>query len=591
MIENYVQHEYTSWYRSPEAIDVLKLRLKTDKNIEQAVVYFDSRFNPRPFPENYKPMNHIGGTKRLNFFQGKIKVEDSRFLYGFKLFPQKNKPFWYTEKGSTYKIEKEVNKSFFHYPYIREEEIPKYPDWLENAIVYQIFPDRFAKGGSGSHNFSLNEWGAKPTRDSFFGGDLQGIIDKIDYLKELGINAIYLNPLFKSSSNHKYNIDNYYQIDENFGDIDTAKKFVEQAHENNIKVIVDGVFNHTGDKFFAFRDLLENGRKSKYKDWYYATSFPVSKNAINYETFGVDVSSMPRVNLYNEEAKEYFLEVIRYWTEELNIDGWRMDVADEVPAEFWRKARKIIKELDTECYLVGEIWYNSAEWLEGDQFDGVMNYHWRRNILDLLARGRISVRKFSARVQREIFQNPPEMLHKSLSMLDSHDTPRIAHGFRYYPQAKRKKLIKQAIILQFSLPGIPLIFYGNEIGLTGGDDPDCRRCMIWDEKKQDEELYNFYKRIIKFYHETVSLQSGAFREIYTDEIKQLLIFSRIKADNKCVVAANISSDKKVIKQEFLLNKKKYNKEVNNYFSLLNKEYDFTKDDIVLPPDEILLIQI
>ncbi len=589
MISNYVNHEYTSWYRQPVAGDSLKLRLKTDKEVKRVLVYFDSRFKPQPFPAEKKSMNFIGGCKNFNYFQNTIKVEDSRFLYCFKLFARDSQPAWYTEQGFSRSINNLEHNDYFHYPYIGRGKVPEYPEWITGAVVYQIFPERFARGGSGTHKFSLDEWGGKPRRNSFFGGDLQGIIDKFDYLNDLGIEAIYLTPIFKSPSNHKYNIDDYYQIDDNFGDISIAKKLVDKAHDNDIKIIIDGVFNHTGDGFFAFQDLLEKGQDSNYEDWYHINSYPVTKSKVNYETFGTKVRSMPRLNLYNNEAREYFLKVIEYWTENLNIDGWRMDVADEVPEEFWRRTRKLIKEIDPECYLVGEVWYNSAPWLGGEQFDGVMNYRPRQLILDLLANGRISVQEFSARIQKQIFNHPPGSLLRSLNMLDSHDTSRIAHNFRYFPDNKKKKLLKQSIALQFALPGMPLIFYGDEIGLEGGEDPDCRRCMVWDEKLQDRELLNFYQRLISFYRDNPALKSGSYREIKAVDIKQLLVFARVAEFDKCVTFANTSSANIKIRQEFLTNKENIFNKQNNYFSLLGKYYEFNGGEFILPANEVLFV--
>ena len=283
-------------------------------------------------------------------------------------------------------------------------------------------------------------------------------------MKDLGINALYLTPIFKSTSNHKYNTDDYYQIDPAFGDKKILKKLVEEAHQRGIRIILDAVFNHSGFYFFAFQDVLEKGKDSKYWDWFFIEGYPVKTTPpVNYHTFANDVVDMPKLNTSNPEVQEYLLDVVRYWMEEVDIDGWRLDVANEVDRNFWRKFRETVKGIKKDAYIVGEIWHNSEVWLQGDQFDAIMNYPLAMAILDFLAQRSIGPTEFNNRLVRNWMLYQDRVNYSMLNLINSHDTRRLLNYF-----SGDKESMKLAVLFQFTYPGAPMIYYGDEVGMKGG---------------------------------------------------------------------------------------------------------------------------
>lgn len=257
-------------------------------------------------------------------------------------------------------------------------------------------------------------------------GDIQGIIEKLPYLAELGVNTIYLTPIFKSPSNHKYDISDYYKIDPSFGDIGLLKLLKWTAKQQGMRLILDAVFNHSGDQFFAFRDVLKRGDASPYKDWYHVHSFPIVQKPIpNYETFSHAESTMPKLNTSNPELVDYLLKVARYWIEEVGIDGWRLDVANEVDQQFWRRLRTEVKGISSDLALIGEIMHQAGPWLRGDQFDSVMNYLFREAVLDFFARQTVGATCFLEEIVQIQMNYTDQANSAMLQLLGSHDTERF----------------------------------------------------------------------------------------------------------------------------------------------------------------------
>ena len=225
-------------------------------------------------------------------------------------------------------------------------------------------------------------------RDESKGRRSPGVIDRFGHLVDLGVDVIYFTPIFEAPSNHKYDTVDYYWIDPHFGDEDTVRKLIELAHEHGIKVVFDAVFNHSGYGFFAFQDVLEHGEDSPYAHWFNIDSFPVQTEPPNYETFANQIATMPKLMTCHDDVKEYFLEVGRYWVREFGIDGWRLDVANEIDHHFWREFREAVKSENPDALIVGELWHEASEWVRGDQFDSVMNYSFQYACLDFLPRTR-----------------------------------------------------------------------------------------------------------------------------------------------------------------------------------------------------------
>lgn len=374
---------------------------------------------------------------------------------------------------------------------LREEERFLVPSWAENKVVYQIFPSRFAS--------------SRPVRDSLWykapigsgddlHGDLRGIIEHLDHMQSLGVDVLYMTPIFRSNSSHKYDTIDYYTIDPSFGTKEDLKELVEKAHERGMKVILDGVFNHTAPEFFAFADIRQKEAQSPYLDWYFIEGFPLRAKRgerPNFKTFSY-FGGMPKLNLKNPDVERYITEVALYWLRECGIDGWRLDVADEISHRFWKHFRQAVKQEFPEALLIGEIWHYAGDFLEGDEWDTVMNYPFYQNVTELVAKESISVSQFAENAGFMKGRIHTKVYPALWNLLDSHDTPRFLHTCGY---DKRKQRLAAA--LQLLSPGMPMICYGDEYAIGGGNDPDCRRGMLWQESHQDREMYLWYRNLIR----------------------------------------------------------------------------------------------
>lgn len=420
---------------------------------------------------------------------------------------------------------------FFMYQYTNDRDIFDIPDWARDAVVYQIFPERFANGCPGNDPEGAKPWGTAPTRTNFMGGDLSGIIEKIGYLADLGVNTLYLNPVFASVSNHKYDTADYLEIDPSFGNKEDLKGLVDTCHLNGIRVILDGVFNHCGYDFGPFRDVLKKGTDSEYKDWFYIKRYPV-RSAGDYECFGY-FGGMPKLRLSNPDTRAYILGVVRYWMEETGIDGWRLDVADEMDQTFLREFRGHVKGIDPDCLILAETWHENTDMLKGDQFDSLMNYPFRDAVTEYFARGRITTDEFDARINKIIGVYPKPAAGCLYNLLGSHDTPRLLTLC-----GGDVRRMKAAVAFQFCFPGIPSVYYGDEIGLKGENDPDCRRCMEWDESRQDRGLYDFYRTMIGIRHTYEAVRRGGFERNCGGADDPVYGFIRSYGDSRVYVAIN-----------------------------------------------------
>lgn len=502
-----MQHSTTIPYAYPKDKDTLYLRVRCSKDeVSSMRVFYKDRYARRGFFK-VKSLKKSYATAYFDYFDADISLYRNRYAYYFEIRDLEGNRWYLDERGM--KSERGKTLKVFQFPYIAEEDLYESPSWLKEAICYQIFPDRFfreEKGEPVSEETKLSSWGEKPGKKSFFGGNIRGITMKIPYLKELGITLLYLTPLFESTSNHKYNTRDYYRIDPNFGTFEETKELVKRCHENGIRVIFDAVFNHTGNDFFAFTDLLENQENSRYKNWYHVDSYPVSREKPNYYTFANSVSHMPKLNLHHQEARKYFLDVARYWVREIGIDGYRLDVCDELSHDFLQDLRKAVKKEDRDAILVGEIMHGSETFLEGRELDTIMNYPFRDAMTDYFARGKIGTEDFlNVLVHNQIIYRE-EMTGQMLNLLGSHDTP------RFLTEAKgNKEKLKLAVAFQFFYKGVPYVYYGDEVGIKGGLDPLCRKTMIWEETQQDGNLLSFFKQAISLRKAHRSLTYGDFK--------------------------------------------------------------------------------
>jgi glycosidase len=410
------------------------------------------------------------------------------------------------------------------------------PYWVQDAIFYQIFPDRFANGDPENDPPNVQNWGSPPTEWGFQGGDLRGITQRFDYLLDLGVNAICLNPIFQSPSNHRYNTTDYYTIDPKLGTLVDFRTLLDAAHHNNVHVILDGVFNHCGRGFFAFSDLLENGENSPYRDWFPVRKFPVDAytpgDAEDYSAWW-KLKSLPKFNTKNPAVRRYIFDVARYWIEQ-GADGWRLDVPNEIDDDgFWEEFRQIVKSANRDAYLVGEIWTPEPRWANDKHFDGLMNYPLRDALLRLLHAGTLDMPHFVEKVEGLQTTYPRENVYAMYNLLGSHDTERL---FTKVERSTEKA--KLAFLFQMAYPGAPAIFYGDEIGLQGEKDPDCRRAFPWDQSAWNMELHHWVRMLIGLRKRHAALRQGDYQRLFMDTDNGRYVFARTLGEEKIVVAMN-----------------------------------------------------
>jgi cyclomaltodextrinase len=413
------------------------------------------------------------------------------------------------------------------------------PYWVEDTIFYQIFPDRFANGDTHNDPPNVQPWGSPPTSWGFQGGDLRGVIDKFDYILDLGINAIYLNPIFLSTSNHRYNTVDYFKIDPRVGTLEDFHALLATAHSNNVRVILDGVFNHCGRGFFGFNDVLENQDHSPYRDWFHVNKFPLDAyspgKAEDYKAWW-GFKSLPKFNTNNQAVRRYLLNVARYWIEQ-GSDGWRLDVPNEIDDDsFWLEFRESVKSINRDAYLVGEIWTIEPRWVGPDHFDGLINYPLRDAVLDFLNGGFISAAGFADQVEGILKRYLHENAYAMYVTLGSHDTERI-----YTRLNGDLNKLKLAYSFIFAYPGAPAIYYGDEIGMTGGKDPECRGAFTWNQETWLEELRGWLRTLISLRKRYVALRRGAYQRVLADDRRNVYGFARTLGDEAVLVVMNASA--------------------------------------------------
>ena len=410
------------------------------------------------------------------------------------------------------------------------------PYWVQDAIFYQIFPDRFANGDRKNDPPNVQDWGSPPTSWGFQGGDLRGIIQHFDYLLGLGVNALYLNPIFTATSNHRYNTSDYLQIDPRLGTLDDFHALIEIAHRNSIRIILDGVFNHCGRGFFAFIDVLESEANSAYKDWFHIKDFPLDaygegepRNYIGWWNH----KSLPKFNTSTRAVRQYIFDVARYWIEQ-GADGWRLDVPNEINDDtFWEEFRHVVKQANRDAYLVGEIWEVNSRWANDTHFDGLMNYPIRDALIPLL-QGRENMDQFNDRVEKFFKAYKRENIFAMYLPLSSHDTERIK-TLMDNDLAKTKL----AYLFQMAFPGAPAIYYGDEIGMEGERDPDCRRAFPWRETNWNQDLSQWIRRLVSLRKKNPILRHGDYVRIVSNN--DIYAFARTLGEETLLVAMNFSA--------------------------------------------------
>jgi neopullulanase len=463
--------------------------------------------------------------------------------------------------------------------------MPDVPAWVRDAVFYQVFPDRFAGSSRVAKPGPLEPWDAPPTNYGFKGGDLLGIVEHLDHIESLGVNALYLTPVFQSASNHRYHTYDYLQVDPLLGGDAALRELLDAAHGRGMRVILDGVFNHTGRGFWPFHHVLETGAGSPYRKWFtwddealergrpvnaypagrmrtgVATDEPAPGETegrveaattsalarLGYEAWW-GLPALPKLNVAEPAVREFIWGVAEHWLR-FGIDGWRLDVPAEIddPA-FWAEFRRRCRAVNPEAYLVGEIWSLAPEWLAGDRFDALMNYPLAKAIIGYVGgrslnepllrshheygqTDRLDGAGFAARVAELLAAYAPETNAVQLNLLGSHDSPRV-----FSLLGGDREAMELAVLLQATLPGAPCTYYGDEIGLLGGLDPDSRRAFPWDEARWDHDLLAAVRASFALRRAEPALRSDGIAVTATSDAA--LVFERASGDRRLVVAVN-----------------------------------------------------
>jgi neopullulanase len=454
------------------------------------------------------------------------------------------------------------------------------PEWVKDAIFYQIFPDRFAKSERvPKRGLNLEPWDSAPTVYGFKGGDLLGVAEHLDYLQDLGITALYFNPIFASAANHHYHTYDYYNVDPLLGGNAALRELLDAAHKRNIRIVLDGVFNHASRGFWQFHHTLENGAASPYVDWFYFDPDRLSgKNhfgaypgyeenkalqrgegslkAIGYQAWW-DLPALPKFNTNTPAVREFIFDVAEHWIK-FGIDGWRLDVPAEIDDDaFWQEFRRRVKRANPEAYIVGEIWEESQRWLQGDQFDAAMNYLVTIASLGFFTSGHLDqketnraggyrdkvhplhVTEFAERIDHILGLYDPAITQAQLNLLDSHDTPRFLTS-----AGGDQASLRLAMLFMFTYPGAPCIYYGDEIGLDGRHDPDCRKSFPWDESRWNSDLLTYTKQCIALRKAHPALRRGSYHRLVASD--EVYAFGRKLNDERLVIALNAADQVRTV---------------------------------------------
>ncbi len=547
-----IYHTSTDNFCYPLNKDELVINIQTGYDIDKVELVYGDPFdhgifggsdswngNKLEITQTYKLETH-------KLWQAIIKPQYKRCRYHFILHSKDEIMYMLEDRFMSEEDFKAYNgrRQDFFFPWMNPADIITPASWVNNTIWYQIFPDRFCNSGKNTGK-KFKKWSApdqKVTNLDYFGGDIKGIKSKLDYLKNLGITGIYFTPMTLGKSVHKYDTADYMSIDNDFGTDEDMKHLVSEAHKRGIRVMLDGVFNHSGKDFKPWLDVLENGEKSEYYDWFMINKAPkkvgmLTNNARkgNYYTFAF-FDGMPKLNTNNQKVVDYFIDVCTHWVRDFDIDAIRLDVANEISHDFCKQLRKALFKLKPDFYICGEIWHNSMPWLRGDEFDSVMNYSLQESIDSFWANKNITSLDFEHQINRCINMYPQQVNNVMFNLLDSHDTMRLITRCK-----NNEDIFYQKLCTLFAMNGTCCIYYGTEVALEGGYDPDCRRCMPWNEIENgnyDITIKNV-KSIIAMRKEYDELRSGKIRFLDSKN-DRVIIFEKYSDKRAIKIILNCS---------------------------------------------------
>lgn len=565
----------------------IRLRTKKDDVLKVTLYYVDPYLVGVEGYSHALDMEKVASGLEYDYWQVEVSVEFRRIQYVFRVTGLDLSVVLYGDLGVLQDSDDNFKHigNYFRLPYFHDIDRFKSPEWVKETVWYQIFPERFANGNPEFSPANTLEWDSTitPKHDDFFGGDLQGVYDQLDYLQDLGINGLYFCPIFEAATNHKYDTIDYFEIDKHFGDKQLFKQLIDEAHRRGMRVMLDAVFNHIGSHSSEWQDVIEKGAESKYADWFHIREFPVSSHLdhesketfkeLNYDTFAFS-PNMPKLNTANPEVKAYLLDIATYWIREFDIDGWRLDVANEVDHRFWKEFNRQVLAIKPDLYILGEIWHSSRSWLVGDEFHAVMNYAFTGSINQYFLQEQLGIKEFISRLYEQQMMYRRQTNEVMFNLLDSHDTQRIlttAQG--------DKDLVKAALAFMFLQMGTPCIYYGTEYGLAGGPDPDCRRVMPWNPDQQDTEMFAFMKDLIalrKAYNKLI-----VYGQMNLMEISSKSKFLRLEIDYQGQMLNAIFNNDS---QDYSLRLS------SSKHILLGNGYNLRKDEVIVEPNGFIIFK-
>ena len=511
------------------------LNIRTGKDVDRVNLMFDDPYaygisGDIHWIGRELPMERTQELKHHYIYSVTVAPEYRRLQYYFEVFSGEEKLVlfedgFYTDES----VQKQGRlKQYFKFPYLNPADVMTPPAWVADTVWYQIMPDRFCKGSQHPRRMPQKVWEDRDFVDynDFYGGDLRGVIEKLPYLQELGISGIYLLPVFLSDTNHKYNTFDYTKIDPDFGTEEDMKELVEKAHTMGIRVMLDAVFNHSGTEFAPWQDVWEKGEKSRYYDWFCIHKKPFERKYASLTDGRFDgfafLDNMPKLNTANPEVMEYFAGVCSRWVQDWGIDGIRFDVGNEVSHVFLKHLNRVLKRLNPEVFLLGEIWHDAAYWLQGDEYDSVMNYPFMESLHNFWVDEDATSRDFMYAMER-VYSLYPEQVNRVLfNHLDTHDTMRAR------TRCGRIEAFYQQLTVLMTMPGTTCLYYGTEIALEGGHDPDCRKTMPWKNMELGAyaEPLSITRALIRLRNTCPQLRSGKILWHHNEAYPRLICYDR-----------------------------------------------------------------
>lgn len=500
---------------------VYRLRAARGDLKRVTLYYGDTACRVTPILFTPVTMETAASDQRHDYWETVVDSPYNRVYYYFELDDGRERVLYY---GGVFTDQLVDDRSqYFKLPFNHRADIARVPDWACDAVVYNIFPDSFATAYRYiSQVPGKMDYHGQTVRGRL-GGTLRGVTENVDYLKDLGINCVYFNPIFAAGEYHKYDLLDYFHIDPCLGGDEDFRELVNTLHNSGIRVVIDGVFNHCGWYFFAFDDVVKNQEQSKYREWFYHLEFPVERptSLESYPTYNCFAYErmMPKLDTANPEVRDYLCNVGVYWVKEFGIDGWRLDVASEVDDSFWREFRKRVKEANPEALLIGEVWESANHWLQGDMFDSSMNYDFRKHCALFFGDMSIDAADFSGRITDMLFRYKKQMTPVQLNLLDSHDVSRflsLCGG-----DTARYRL---ALLFMMTFVGMPTLFYGDELGIQGTTEEEYRQSMIW--QGGDRTIKSFVRKAIAMRRELTPLRRGDFQMLQADTGSGMIVFAR-----------------------------------------------------------------